>query len=466
MNKSINYQKIMNTIINIMIVAMSMLIIFKMVRLPIRMDDWVFGSIYGIQPIFYSGTGWLNGRNMSELMQNISIQVLAKNLGIILGNSLLGVKIMSFIINTLAIYGCVIISSFYIDLKNKKNVFCILLILLQSLLYTYSFTTTTHLSQILGGFNIALLVWLPFYQYYCDGKLAPIFTENEYATYGIMFVLLYMGTQIVDGGYFAFISLSMMLIAYISGQKFLPQFFEKNNNTSQETRIVLVLLFMHILYGCYAFFRNTVMSPYQYGFRKGGMNFSIIEIINKIKDGPFLQDLSIVFGGIIILYYLFKFITNRKIVLKEYLSFAICVSVLFWVVVLSTLGTYKLQVLWVLWLCELNILINLYKNNNKIVQFLMPIILFGIFINIFIQERKYLSSTSEEFYRQDKILIEYFEDAQLNNKESVIIPSDLAKKIQLNIGDSTSWPVRDISHWMQYHNYTDRYIPITFSSNQ
>ena len=464
MNKSINYQKILNILIDIIIISMSMLIILKMINLPIHMDDWVYGSSISLSPIFFSGVGMHPGRHISEALHIVPVQILGKNLGIILGDSLLAVKIMSFIINTLAIYGCVMISSFYIDLKNKKNIFCILLILLYPLLNF--FITTTQLSQVLGGFNLALLVWLPFYQYCCNGKLSSIFLENEYATYGIMFVLLYMGTQVTDSSYFALVSLSMMLVAYISGQKFLPQFFEKNNNTSQETRIVLVLLFMHILYGCYAFFRNTVMAPSQYGFRKGGMNFSVVEIINRIKDGPFLQDLSIVFGGIIILYYLYKFITNRKITLKEYLSFSVCVSALFWIVVLSIMGTYKLQVLWILWLCELNILINLYKNNNKIVQLIMPIILFGIFINIFIQEQEYQKNTPSEFYRRDKILIEYFEDVQLNNTESVIIPSDLADKMRLRKVDHTVWPLRDISHWMKYHNYTDEYIPITFSSNQ
>ena len=142
-----------------------------------------------------------------------------------------------------------------------------------------------------------------------------------------------------------------------------------------------------------------------------------------------------------------------------------CIVSLFWIVILSVIGTRINHPLWLLWLCEINIIFKLYKNNTRIIQLIVPIVLLGIFVNVFQRERANLNKTNE-YYQRDRILASYFTEAQQNKQESVIIPVDLANKINLNITEHQNWPLRDISAWMKYHGYTDKYIPITFSSNQ
>ena len=459
--------KILDRMLLFGIISLSLLLILKVILTPINGDDWQYGTTGSISGLFYFGGGETHpGRHISELLHVIPTQIFGKMLGIVIGNAVLANRIISIIVITGIFYLFFWVSSSYIikriTISEKQNTLIKYFIILLLFYFSNGYYTMTMESQVTGGYMLALLVWMPFLYFYQNSRLPLWMTNNKFQTYGIMLVVYYLGTQVIDTGYFITVSLSMMLAAYIVGQKLLPDFFEKTKISNEDQNFILSLLGMHIFYGCYAFFRNVV-NTVQINYRKQSVSFDIIEIINRIKVGPWLQNISIIVGGIIILYYIYKIIKNKFIKKEDYLYLSMCVVALFWLVILAVVDTRISHPIWFLWLCEINIIFKLYKSKNKIVLLLLPIMLFGIFVNVFQRERISLNK-SIEYYQRDKILANLFIDAQINNKQTVEIPVDLVEKFELP--PETSWHTTRIPIWMKYHGYTDRIIPITFSSNQ
>ena len=452
------------------VISLSLLMIFKIIIFPIVGDDFVYGSNYPLNKLFMLKNGWHPGRHISELLNIIPSQVFGKMLGITIGNNLLAIRIINNIIGigiSILFYwvsSCYIINKM-IPNQKSNNIIKLFIIILLSFYITRFTALKTDGNMVVGGFFLALFAWLPFLSYYQKGFLQEWMTNNKFQTYGIMLVIYYLGTQVVDTSYFITVSLSMMLVAYIVGQKLLPNFFEKTKIFNEDQNFTLILLGTHIAYGFFCLFRNTVLAPGQIELRPKGFTFDIIEIINKIKFGPFLQDISIIVGGIIILYYIYKIIKNKIIKKEDYLYLSMCIVALFWIVILSVVGTPIDHPIWLLWLCQINIIFKLYKNNNRMIQLIVPIVLLGIFVNVFQRERANLNKPIE-WYQRDRILVSYFIEAQQNKQESVVIPIEVAQKINLRVTEHQENPLRDISAWMNYHGYADKYIPITFSSNQ
>ena len=459
--------KILDRMLLFGIISLSLLLILKVILTPINGDDWQYGTTGSISGLFYFGGGETHpGRHISELLHVIPTQIFGKMLGIVIGNAVLANRIISIIVMTGIFYLFFWVSSSYIikriTISEKQNTLIKYFIILLLFYFSNGYYTMTMVSQVTGGYMLALLVWMPFLYFYQNSRLPLWMTNNKFQTYGIMLVVYYLGTQVIDTGYFITVSLSMMLAAYIVGQKLLPDFFEKTKISNEDQNFILSLLGMHIFYGCYAFFRNVV-DTVQINYRTPSVSFDIIEIINRIKVGPWLQNISIIVGGIIILYYIYKIIKNKFIKKEDYLYISMCVVALFWLVILAVVDTRIDHPIWFLWLCEINIIFKLYKSKNKIVLLLLPIVLLGIFVNVFQRERVNLNK-SIEYYQRDKILANLFIDAQINNKQTVEIPVDLVEKFELP--PETSWHTTRIPIWMKYHGYTDRIIPITFSSNQ
>ncbi|MDK2818080.1 MAG: hypothetical protein KFW21_01350 [Spirochaetota bacterium] len=447
-----------------------MLLFFKIIIHPISGDDWIYGSSYPLNKLFFLEYGWHPGRHISEILYIIPSQIFGKILGISIGNNLLSVRIINSIMGIIMSICFYWVSSQYIindlTVNQKTNNFTKLFIIILLSFYMQRFTShMVYSSIVVGGFVLALFAWLPFLYYYYKCCLPLKMMNNKFQTYGIMIVIFYLGTQIIDTAYFITVSLSIMLVFYILGQKFFPDLFEKTKISKKDQNFILILLGTHIVYVFFAFFRNTILSPNQASSRAPHITFDIIEIIHRIKQGPWLQDLSMVIGGLIILYYIYKIIKNKILKKEDFLYLSMCIVSLLWIVILSIINTPIDHPLWLLWLCEINLIFKSYKNNNRIIQLLLPIILLGIFINVFERERKNLNK-SGQYYQRDQILVDYYIDAQQNNKKFIIIPVDLANKINLNITEHQKWPLKDISLWMQYHGYSDRYIPITFISNK
>ena len=452
------------------IIILSLLLILKIIIFPMVGDDFNYGSTYALDKLFMLKTGWHPGRHISELLNIIPSQIFGKMLGIVIGDNLLAIRIIN------SIMGIAISILFYwvsynyiitnIFTNQKSNYIIKLFVIVLLSFYIERFTALkTDANMVVGGFVLALFAWLPFVSYYQKGFLPLWMTNNKFQTYGIILVVYYLGTQVVDTSYFVTVSLSMMLVVYILGQKFLPNFFDKTKISNEDQNFTLILLGTHIAYGFFAFFRNTVLAPGQQSFRSSGFRFNIIEVIDRIKSGPLLQDISIIVGVLIILYYIYKIIKNKIVKKEDYLYVSMCIVALFWIVILAVVGTPIEHPLWLLWLCQINIIFKLYKNNNRMIQLIVPIVLLGIFVNVFQRERENLNKSSE-YYQRDRILASYFTEAQQNKQESVVIPVELAQKINLHVTEHQNYPLRYISAWMNYHGYTDKYIPITFSSNQ
>lgn len=321
------------------------------------------------------------------------------------------------------------------------------------------FLQFTYISQILGGFILALLIWYPFYCFYQYGTIPVL--EKSYKFFGIAIVLFFLGTQVMDSNYFLTVSLSIMMVIYLLGQKYYPYIFEKNKFTKNDYISAFMFLGLHIFLGFYAFFRSTVLSHTQLEYRSDGRSFDIRVIYERIFNGPLFQDITIILGMILIFYFIVKFIRNKKILRQDYFYFSCCVVSLVWMILLSSIVYTRLShSFWLLWVAQFSILLKLYKKGNVAVQLILPILLLGLVIDVFKKEREFLHHTPLEYFKRDQILVEYFVKAQEKGSMEVNIPIILANKI--DVSDNNIWEKRTISQWMHYYGYTDRIIPIKF----
>ncbi len=445
------------------VLALFIMMVFRFYTVPLDGDDWAYG-IYTMRDIFSLQKGWLPGRHISEISQIISTSVFGRYMGIVVGDMLTGVKIVHGFVAMVFVSLFCIVSSFYLPktFVTRRRDFLIRLLIIM-LLFWFAprlYGHFNHTSQILGGFVFSLFAWLPFLYYYREDDIPNVLVENPIKTYGIMLVVFYLGTQVMDNNYFVMVSLSMMLVAYLLGQKYFPQFFEETKLTEEKRNVLLISNIMYIVYGFFAFYRNTVLAPSQSSFRAGGRSFDLVVILKRITGGGVFANFGMIIGLLLILYFVYTFIKNKKITRENYFYLSLCVASLFWVLILTSIVRTSFgQSLWLLWICEFSLLLKLYKNNNKIVLLLFPVLLFGMFVNVFRKEYAYLLNI--HYFSQDRVLVEYFQEAQRNNLDVVEVPASVTKKYNMRIkDDSKSYHNDRTTKWMKRYGYTDQRIPV------
>lgn len=457
---------IIDIILILGIAILLVMVSLKHLAMPIVGDDWMYGSGYYFQNILSFQNGLHPGRQISEMFHIIPIQILGKYLGVITGEPLLSVKIVSNVLSLILVFLFYVVSTLYLPSaftsKRRSYLVNLFFIIMVSTYFERMFNQANFNFMILGTFTFAILTWYLFFLYFRYGALPSIINNKSF--HGLMIVLFYLSTQIVDNNYLLMISMSGALVVYLLGQQFFPQIFEKDELTPETRKSLFILLGMHILWGCYAFFRNTVTAPDQAAFREGGRTFDLVEIYLRIVALDFYQDISIVVGGITVFYFFIKCIKTRKISRQEYFYFTGSLFALFWIVIYSSVVYTSFgQSLWLLWIVQFSMLVDSFRRKKMLAQLMLPFFLLLLFVDVFYNEQQYIHDLPDGYFIQDKKLIEYFQHAQENNLEKVYIPKDIAKKYRFVITENSNhWPSRDISGWMNFHGITDRNIPIEY----
>lgn len=99
-----NINLAINIIIGITVFILLTLFIIKHIALPLRGDDWGYGSILSFQSLFSIQKGIHPGRQVSELLHIVPDQIFTKYLSLIFDNPLLVVRVINNSISIIFIF--------------------------------------------------------------------------------------------------------------------------------------------------------------------------------------------------------------------------------------------------------------------------------------------------------------------------------------------------------------------------
>ena len=343
---------------------------------PFSIDDWAYSSTAKPAHIYSLSLGAHPGRNISELIAVFIDQVFGVLIGSSINNIKLGMHISRGIFTTLIAGAFWYLSSLYIE-KNKK-IATVFLILLSGSLPVFYFVFN-YFSMNFGGYVFGLLAWFPFYHYLQHGKLPSWMYLKPNHTLGIYLLLFYCGTQVTDSINYTMLGLSLALLCYLLGQKLFPMFFEKNDQSIDQNKLLYQLLASHIVLGFFGMFRNIFRTTVgAQSWRYGNFHFELFEILKFIKQGGqfgydnMFYQFSLFVAGLTLVFYLYKFIKNKKIERQDYFIFSVHVISLCVIFGLAILNTYFTAPLWMLWIVQLRLILDLWEKQNFVISLLLP----------------------------------------------------------------------------------------------
>ena len=425
-------------------------------------DDWTFSSVVKTQAIYSLVPGFLPGRNISFFITIFIDQVFGVLIGSSIDNIMLGMRISRGIFTTLIAGSFWYLSSLYIE-KNKKLASVFLILLSGSLpLFYFVFT---YFSIGFGGFVFGLLAWLPFYHYLQHGKLPSWMYLKPNQTLGIYLLLFYCGTQITDSFNYMMLGLSLALLCYLLGQKLFPMFFEKNDQSITQNKLLYQLLSSHIILGFFSMYRNIFnIANSGNDWRLSRISFDLVEILKRIKHGGqfgydnIFYNLSLLIAGLTIAFYLYKFIKNKKIERQDYFIFSVHVISLCVIFGLAILNSYFTAPLWMLWIVQLRLILDLWDKQNFVISLLLPTAALALavaHILIFLGPA-YQVGRHKFIPRGDEKILELLQEADKNGQTELKISLEDYYKYHM---DSTF--LQRSADWAHTYYYTKNRITTT-----
>ena len=429
---------------------------------PFSIDDWDFSSVIKPDFIYSLNIGRHPGRNISEVIPIFIDQVFGVLIGSSINNMMLGMRISRGIFTALIAGTFWYLSSLYIE-KNKKLA-SIFLILLSGSLPVFYFVFN-YFTSVIGGYVFGLLAWFPFYHYLQHGKLPSWMYLKPNHTLGIYLLLFYCGTQVSDSINYTMLGLSLALLCYLLGQKLFPMFFEKNDQSIDQNKLLYQLLASHIVLGFFGMFRNIFRTTVgAQSWRYGNFHFELFEILKFIKQGGqfgydnMFYQFSLFVAGLTLVFYLYKFIKNKKIERQDYFIFSVYVISLCVIFGLAILNTYFTAPLWMLWIVQLRLILDLWDKQNFVISLLLPtsaLALAVAHILIFLGPA-YQVGRNKFIPRGDEKILELLQEADKNGQTELKIPIEDYYKYHMD-----SIFLQRSADWAHTYHYTKNRITTT-----
>ncbi|MGL4394642.1 MAG: hypothetical protein ACRCS8_05405 [Brevinema sp.] len=439
--------------------------LFYFYLMPLHWDDYLFDQ-ESILPIYSLAEAHSPGRQASVLIHTISTQIFGPLLGQALNSPLLGIKVIHSLVSSLILLTIWLISAYYIS--NTKRQFYLSLFVMPPLLFLLYISSIefTFVSQVFGGFAFALITMIPIIEYFKNKEIS--WFDTRY--YGLWIALLFMGTQITEGGSLPVAGFSILAITFIRYTK------------DEKGYKLLHFLFLYIALFLFSIFRTSITGGQQN--RVLQLNFSLQYIYKMLFRGSLFHDITIIVGILITIaygvYFLDKFIKSLS---TEYNWENDKTGILIFFLMLSSISSiilliiqqafYVDQALWILWIAELMFIINISTKFPQI-TLIIPTGILALWVlsaKSFIEDNRHRPDRTSLFMIQSKkdwFYVQRFIDADKNNANSISFTADEVKKYDLALAFNKEGVLAypPISEFMYKYGYTKKVIPIIRKSNQ